>query len=98
MEQPDLFDPSQSKHHSDPESQQAFLTGDKDRDRQRVLELIKSAGSYGMTLDEVSIALRRPPNALSGRITELKARACITWNGRRRNTRTGTPAKVYVTI
>ena len=67
----------------------------KERDRELIYGYIKTARHYGQTLDELSVLLDRPPNALSGRITELKAQGKIVYTGRKRQTRSGCLARVY---
>lgn len=100
MKQLDLFstkrDICANRHRGDRESQQAFERVDTERDRAVVLEIIQEQGANGATLDEISAKLDRPPNCLSGRITELKTSGLIRPSGSRRPTRTGSMAKVYV--
>lgn len=67
----------------------------KERDRELVYGYIKSAKHYGHTLDEISVLLDRPPNAISGRLTELKVLGKIIHSGRKRLTRSGCMARVY---
>jgi len=41
--------------------------------RDRILELLESAGLRGMTLHELARAVQKQPHQISGRITELKS-------------------------
>ena len=68
----------------------------KEHDRQLVYGYIKAAGAFGMTLDELSIMLDRPPNCLSGRFSELKRSGEIVASDKKRQTRTQSWARVYV--
>ena len=68
----------------------------KSRDRALVYGYIKAAGAFGMTLDELSIMLDRPPNCLSGRFSELKRSGEIIASDTKRETRTQSWARVYV--
>ena len=68
----------------------------KPQDREQVYGYIRQAGSYGMTLDEISIVLDRAPNRLSGRVSELKRAGRIIATEVTRQTRTGSWAHVYV--
>lgn len=92
-----LLDHCARRHGGNPESDAAFGAGDKGHDRERVYEFIAARGEYGATLDEVSAAFERPPNALSGRITDLHEAAKIYRKpGETRPTRTGANAAVWV--
>lgn len=70
----------------------------KEADRQLIYDYIVASKHYGHTLDELSILLHRPPNALSGRLTELSYQRKIIYSGRKRRTRSGCLARVYVTL
>lgn len=89
------FDPCARKHGGDRESKAAFKRVDTAGDRRLVLDTIRSFRS-GATLDQVSQALGRTPNQVSGRITELKAMGLIVAPGATRPTRSGASAKIYV--
>jgi predicted ArsR family transcriptional regulator len=52
--------------------------------------------SSGITTDEISNLFGKPPNAISGRLTELKKDGLIVATDRRRKTRTGRYARVFV--
>ena len=101
---PDLFiknkeeDVCASRHGGAETSVQADGAVKKERDRQLIYGYIKEAGSYGHTLDELSVLLDRAPNRLSGRLTELRMRGKIVATGLTRKTRTGCKARVYRAI
>ena len=98
MTQLDLLSDLCVRSLNNPHSLAADHHGHKASDRVTVLALIRQQGSYGATLDELSACLNRPPNALSGRLCEL--RACeppaIRCTEATRPTRTGAKARVYV--
>src|SRR5262245_10649024 len=50
-----------------------------------ILQLVEGAGAAGVTLKEICVKLRRTPNQLSGRLTELAAAKRIRRNGLRRD-------------
>lgn len=77
------------------ESTAAFRAGDKAKDREMVYRAIRARGAAGATLDEISTAFGRPPNALSGRVVELREAGRIVRTVERRRTRTGCSAAVY---
>jgi hypothetical protein len=68
----------------------------KSKDRALVYGYVKAAGSYGHTLDELSILLDRPCNCISGRLTELRKSGEIVTSDFTRFTRTRSRARVYV--
>ncbi len=70
----------------------------KTKDRELVYGYIYHAGRFGHTLDELSIMLHRNPNAISGRLTELRIKGRIYISDERRLTRSGASARVYKTI
>ena len=70
----------------------------KETDRLLIYNYIVASKHYGHTLDELSILLHRPPNALSGRLTELSYQRKIIYSGRKRRTRSGCLARVYTTL
>jgi hypothetical protein len=80
------------------EAANAAVEPHKARLRDLVLRRISAAGGQGATLDEVCEALAKPPNALSGRIVELRARGRIVDSGRRRPTRSGSMAAVWIAV
>lgn len=83
------------QHGVDETSVEANKTVRKERDRELIYGYIKAARHYGHTLDELSILLDRPPNAISGRLTELQSQGKIVHTGRKRQTRSGCVARVY---
>lgn len=100
MEKPVQFsikdgDICRNKHGGIDTSVEANAAVRKARDRELIYGYIKESKHYGHTLDELSVLLNRPPNAISGRITELKAIGKIVASDRRRATRTGCNARVY---
>jgi hypothetical protein len=64
-------DVCKGRHGGNPQSVEANKKPCKDGDRRTILELIKAAPD-GRTLKELCEAMGRTPNAISGRITELK--------------------------
>ncbi len=66
--------------------------------RAAVLGAIVRAGSAGMTLDELSVCFGCSPNALSGRVTELKQMGLVRHTADRRRTRAGASAAVIVAV
>ena len=70
----------------------------KERDRHLILGYIKASRDYGITLDEMCIVLERKPNEISGRFSELRNQEQIVATSRRRVTRTGATARVWVAL
>lgn len=70
----------------------------KEADRELIYGYIVASRHYGHTLDELSVLLNRPPNAISGRLTELCYQRKIIYSGRKRLTRSGCLARVYTTL
>lgn len=64
--------------------------------RQQLFELIAAAGPQGMTADEVGSSTGRPAQSVSARLKELQELGLIKDSGRRRDTRYGRAARVYV--
>ncbi len=91
-------DPCSNRHKGNPQSTAAFnVIADKITDKQReLLEAIKAA-PYGITLDGLSEAYNVPPNAISGRVSELKRLGKIYTDGTRK-TRSGCSAAVLKAI
>lgn len=69
----------------------------KSKDRELIYGYIKMAGRFGHTCDELAIMLNRMPNAISGRLTELRIAGRIIISDERRLTRTYSRARVYLT-
>ncbi|TWU18024.1 hypothetical protein [Allorhodopirellula heiligendammensis] len=68
-------------------------------ERRRAVYLrVLATGHGGMTLDELSVAMDRPPNAISGRVTELVAAGRLIRTERKRPTRSGGSACVLVSL
>lgn len=94
-------DPCASRHGGNPFSEAAYANTDAAGDCRLILDMIRAAGSVGLTCDEVSAKLDRPPNSISGRFTQLAAAGLIVRAGpadkvERRPTRTGSMAAVWV--
>jgi hypothetical protein len=70
----------------------------KTKDRELIYGYIKSAGKFGHTCDELSIMLHRTPNAISGRLTELRMKGRIVTSDQTRLTRTYSKARVYIAL
>ena len=86
------------KHGGAETSMAADKAVEKERDRELVYGYIQRAGAYGHTLDELSVLLDRPPNRISGRLTELRVKGRILTSDKTRPTRTGCMARVYITL
>ncbi len=100
MTQPTLFpiepDICKNRHRGQPTSIAAHKIGDKANDRRLILNLVRQHGAKGLTLDEASLILNRPCNQISGRFSELKRDGQIMPAPQTRQTRTGSPARVYI--
>lgn len=101
--QPSLFDRGSTditarKHGGNPESAAAHrkIAESKAESRNRVLAFAVSRGALGITTDEVAEHFNVPPNAVSGRISELKVLGKLIPTDRRRPTRSGCSARVLV--
>ena len=70
------------KHHGNPKSEAANLKTCKQNDRAMIMALIETAKD-GKTLKELCADMGRTPNAISGRITELKMTGRIEVRGSR---------------
>jgi len=64
--------------------------------RRRVFDYISARGAEGATCDEVEGALDMRHQTASPRVNELAGRGAIVDSGRRRKTRSGRSAAVYV--
>ena len=89
-----IGDICRNRHGGNAESEAANARVDKEGDRARILDYVRSV-LRGVTLDEASQHFRVAPNRISGRFTELKARGLIITTNERRLTRTGSSAMVY---
>jgi hypothetical protein len=103
MEQPALFpiaqrepDICKNRHQGAETSVEADKKVQKSKDRELIYSYIKMAGRFGHTLDELSIMLHRTPNAISGRLTELRVKGRIVTSDQTRLTRTNSKARVYI--
>ena len=87
----------QNRHRGNPQSKEAFLKIRCDLPARRALCLcaIFQVGSNGLTVHELAELLKTTPNAVSGRLTELKREGLIYKIGTR-PTPTGGNAAVYV--
>ena len=87
----------QNRHKGNPQSESAFESIRKELPLRRALclVLIHKAASKGLTVHELSEQLGTTPNAVSGRLTELKREGLICKIGTR-PTPTGGHAAVYV--
>lgn len=91
-QEPDIC---RNRHGGVETSVEADKTVKKQQDRELIYGYIQAARHYGHTLDELSVLLNRPPNSISGRLTELKVQGKIVYTGRKRQTRSGCLARVY---
>lgn len=62
----------------------------------QVLLFIKRSGKHGANYDEIVVALNRDKPTISARCNELKRLGKIVDSGKRRMTRSGRPAAVYL--
>jgi predicted ArsR family transcriptional regulator len=77
-----------------PTSLDAWDSRDRQSDRLMILRIIIDSGP--ITLDAVAERLKRTPNSISGRFTELKADASIERLSQRRQTRSGATAFLWI--
>lgn len=68
----------------------ATVQADHDASRSKWYTRIIASGRYGVTLDELSHRYNVPPNAISGRITELARDKLVVRTAQRRETRAST--------
>ena len=87
----------QNRHRGNRQSQSAFesIRDDLPARRALCLALIHNAASQGLTVHELAELLETTPNAVSGRLTELKREGLICKIGTR-PTPTGGKAAVYI--
>ena len=85
-----------NRHGGNAQSRAAHKDGNKMKSRATVYSLIKEAGKDGLTVDEISRKLRKAPNTISGRVTELKRDGFVKESTMRRKTRSGSTASVVV--
>lgn len=84
------------QHGSDTSRHAADTLTTAHKNRQILLDLLKRRGLEGCTIDEFAQALGVPPNAISGRFSELETDGKICKTPQRRKTRSGKPAVVYL--
>jgi hypothetical protein len=72
------------------------IQGAAPRLRQMVYDHIASTGQHGCTSQEVETALKMAHETISPRVHELKSCGAIADSGKRRVTRSGRRATVYV--
>jgi hypothetical protein len=77
-------------------SRAAFTSIDTCELRRRVLEVVAQGGMLGRTCDEVEMLLDMPHQTASARVHELAKRGDIFDSGRKRKTRSGRAAIVWV--
>jgi len=79
-------------------SREAFKGGTERRSNRRaqVYDAIKAAGRTGATCEQIADHIGAPLHSISGRISELKHKKMIIDSKRRRQTRAGMSARVYV--
>lgn len=84
------------KHGGNPQSVEAFeaIRDTLSANQEWILSIIKKR-EHGVTVDELSYALDTTPNAISGRITELRMMGKIEKCGTRK-TRSGCSAAVWI--
>jgi len=78
----------EGKHGGADTSEAAFeKQGPKKRelDRTKVLKIVLKAGRTGATLKDICKGMAKPPNAVSGRVTELLKSELIVDTGKRRH-------------
>ena len=63
---------------------------------QRVLDLVRSSGMHGATCDEAIAILGLTHQTASPRFTELEAKGLIIRTDKRRRTRSGNQAAIYI--
>jgi hypothetical protein len=87
-----LFDPAPSS----PPPAHPALAGMRKGVRRRVFEAVVRAGALGLTSDEIESMLGKPHQCVSPRVHELMVERLIVDSGKRRRTREGREAVVYV--
>jgi DNA-binding transcriptional ArsR family regulator len=91
-----IADPCARKHGGSETSVAAHRTSavHAESDRLEILQLLHDR-SNGLTCDEYAELTNRPPNAVSGRFSELRDKGAIVDSGERRRTRALCSAKVW---
>lgn len=95
-----LFDVTANRHGGNEESAAALrrISASKASSRHKVYDYVLACGESGATTDQVAEHFQTTPNAISGRMTELKALKLLTKTDRCRLTRSGCNARVFVAI
>ena len=83
------------KHGGNEQSNAAFQSVQLNSSQRKVFAMLCEYGNFGQTVDGLSIALGTTPNAISGRLTELRIMGKIEKRGTRK-TRSGCSASVWV--
>ena len=91
------LDPCRSRHGGADTSVQAWCDGEKNRQsiRDQIAQVIFAAGVRGMTCEEVENETGIKHQTASARISELNHARRIYDTGDRRNTESGSKARVY---
>lgn len=77
-------------------SRAAHATASIGENEQRVLDFVQTAGAHGATCDEAIATLGLPHQSASPAFTGLERKGWLARTDRRRKTRTGAAAAVYV--
>jgi hypothetical protein len=92
------YDVTSHRHGGNTESVKAHRMTEKARMRNRVYDFALRCGEYGITTDEIADMFCSTPNAISGRLTELKALGLLVRTDRCRPTRSGCSARVFKAV
>jgi hypothetical protein len=86
-----------NRHGGNSESVKAHkrISSIKSSTRQKIYEYALSRGLVGVTTDEVAEQFETSPNAVSGRLTELKALGLLVKTEICRKTQSGCSARVF---
>ena len=93
------FDITRNHHKGNSESAAANRKIQKSKElaRNYIYKLVDAHGYWGATVDELAVELGVSPNAVSGRVSELKTQGRLLKTDRRRKTRSGCSAAVLIT-
>lgn len=96
----DALDPCRIRHGGADTSVQAWCDAEKNRQsiQNQIAQLIFAAGVYGMTCEEVENETGIKHQTASARISDLNHAGRIYDTGDRRNTESGSKARVYRAI
>lgn len=80
-------DPTERKHGGNEESVAAHtkVTPSKTETYRKIMDLVRARGEFGATSKEVSYAMGKQLNCLSGRFSELRAMGWLKDSGLRRD-------------